>query len=341
MTMLRNVLLVSLPIAAAAALWLGRDTQPASAARPAITRPAVLVAPARVEPVRDPVALAFEAPGRIVAIEVDEGGEVRAGQVIARLDDRLARARVAAAEAAVVQAQASYQLARRGPRGEDLAAALAEAEAARTAAAHRGAEQARSEKLGAVGAVATSVVDADSAAARVAHATATAADARYRALAKGTRIEQRAAAAAALDAARADLDAAKVALDQTLLRAPQDGVVLRRLAEVGALVTTMTPAPIVTVADLSQLALRAEIDEADITAIELGMRAYATAEAHGTTRFPVRITHITRELGRKTARDDDPRARVDTRVLEVLARFEDTSEASLPLGLRMYVHVER
>lgn len=341
MSKLRKALLVVLPLAAAGGLYFGRSTQPASAAQPVVTRPAVLVAPGRVEPVRDPVALAFETTGRIVAIEVDEGDAVRAGQVLARLDDRLAKARVAAAEAAVDGAQASYLLARRGPRGEDLAAAKAELDAAKAAAEHRDAEQARSSKLGAVGAVPSATVDSDSAAARIAAANVTAAAARYQSLVKGTRSEQIAAAAAALDAAKAELEAAKVALDQTLLRAPHDGIVLRRYAEVGALVTTMTPAPIVSVADVSQLQVRAEIDEVDIATIAVGKTAYATADAYGDREFPLRITRVTRELGRKTVRDDDPRARVDTRVLEVLASFEGTPGEPLPLGLRMYVHVAR
>src|SRR5690606_19916211 len=297
MSKLRKALLVVLPLAAAGGLYFGRSTQPASAAQPVVTRPAVLVAPGRVEPVRDPVALAFETTGRIVAIEVDEGDAVRAGQVLARLDDRLAKARVAAAEAAVDGAQASYLLARRGPRGEDLAAAKAELDAAKAAAEHRDAEQARSSKLGAVGAVPSATVDSDSAAARIAAANVTAAAARYQSLVKGTRSEQIAAAAAALDAAKAELEAAKVALDQTLLRAPLDGVVLRRFAEVGALVTTMPPSPIVSVADVSRLQVRAEIDEADVAAIAVGKTAYATADAYGDQRFPIEIVRITRELG--------------------------------------------
>ncbi|HEY5928044.1 MAG TPA: HlyD family efflux transporter periplasmic adaptor subunit [Kofleriaceae bacterium] len=341
MSKLRTALLVSLPLAAAGWFWFGHSTQKAAAARPAITRPATLVAPGRVEPIRDTVALAFEAGGRIIAIDVDEGAAVKAGQVIARLDDRLARARVAAADAAVAGAQASYLLARRGPRGEDLAAAKAELDAAKAAAAHRDAEQVRSEKLGAVGALASAVVDADGAAARVADATAAAANARYQALVKGSRSEQIAGAAATLDAAKAELDAAKIALDQTLLRAPHDGVVLRRFTEIGALVTTMNPQPIVSMADLRQLQIRAEVDEADVASIAVGKTAYATADAFGDRKFPIRVTRITRELGRKTVRDDDPRARVDTRVLEVMATFEGTPNESLPLGLRMYVHVER
>ncbi|MBL0220919.1 MAG: efflux RND transporter periplasmic adaptor subunit [Myxococcales bacterium] len=341
MNKLLKSLLVAAPLVAGTAYWFGHQTTPAQAQPVLNARPLTLVAPGRVEPVRDPVKLAFEAQGRIVAIEVDEGNAVKAGQVIARLDDRLPAARVAAAEAQLAQARARFAFARRGPRGEDLAAARAEADAASAAADHRGAEQARSEALGKTGAVATSVVDADLAAARVATAQAAAAKARYQSLAKGTRLEQVEEAAAAIQLAQAELDAAKVALDQTLLRAPSDGVILRRTAEVGALVTTMTPMPVVTMADLRQLEIRAEIDEADVAAISVGQTAYATADAFGDRKFPVRITRLTNELGRKTVRDDDPRARVDTRVLEVIAQFDGVPGTVLPLGLRMSVHVAK
>src|SRR5262245_54108833 len=249
MSKLRKALYAAIPLAAAGWLWFGHETQSASAHAPIVARPPVLVAPGRVEPVREPVALAFEAGGRIVAIDVDEGDTVKAGQVIARLDDRMAKARVAAAEAAVAGAQANYLLARRGPRGEDVAAAKADVDAAKAAADHRSVEEARSERLGAAGAVASSAVDADATAARVATANAAAATARYQSLVKGTRSEQIAGAAASLDATKAELDAAKIALDQTVLRAPHDGIVLRRFAEVGALVTTVNPTTIVTVAD--------------------------------------------------------------------------------------------
>ncbi|MBV8763182.1 MAG: efflux RND transporter periplasmic adaptor subunit [Deltaproteobacteria bacterium] len=342
MTNLRKILLASVPLALVGALWAGHQTSSASASTsPAVQRAAVITAPARVEPLRDPVALAFETTGRIVEVDVDEGQAVHAGDVLARLDDRLPKARVASAQAQVAAAEARYSLARRGPRHEDVEAARAEADAAAAEAQHRGAERTRSEKLGEAGALASSAVDADDAAARVASSNATAATARYQSLAKGTRTEQIAEASAALDAARAELDAAKIALDQTVLRSPHDGVVLRRLAEVGTLVTTMAPAPVVTVADLSKLEVRAEIDEADVAAIAVGKSAYATADAFGDRHFPVRISRITHELGRKTVRDDDPRARVDTRVLEVIAQFDGAPTTDLPLGLRMYVHVDR
>jgi multidrug resistance efflux pump len=169
-------------------------------------------------------------------------------------------------------------------------------------------------------------------------AQAAAATARYQSLARGTRVEQIDEAAAAIALAQAELDAAKVALDQTRLVAPTDGVILRRTAEVGALVTLNTPIPVVSMADVRTLELRTEIDEADVARIAVGQAAYATADAYGDRRFAIHITRVTGELGRKTVRDDDPRARVDTRVLEAIARFDDAAGGALPLGLRMELH---
>ncbi len=338
---LKKTLVLALPVALAGGwIAIGHQATVASA-NTEVGKPALIVAPARVEPLRDPVALAFETGGRIVAIDVDEGDVVKAGQIVAHLDDRLARARVAGAEAALAQARARDELARHGPRREDLAAAKAEATAALAEADHRSAEQLRSEQLGRVGALASASVDSDSTTARVSIATAAAATARYQALAHGTRRERVAEADAAVEAAAADLVAARVALDQTVLKAARDGVVLRRLAEVGTLVGTLTPLPVVSVADLTTLELRAEIDEADVAAITVGKAAYATADAYGDEKFPIHVIRLTRELGRKTVRDDDPRAKVDTRVLEVVGRFDHAPGEPLPLGLRMYVHLER
>ena len=68
-------------------------------------------------------------------------------------------------------------------------------------------------------------------------------------------------------------------------------------------------------------------------------RGFATAEAYGDKRFPGRVTQIVGELGRKTQRLDDPLARVDTRVLELVFTLDDAGTA-LPLGLRMDVALE-
>ncbi|HEY4240731.1 MAG TPA: HlyD family efflux transporter periplasmic adaptor subunit [Kofleriaceae bacterium] len=335
--MKKRYALLALPLAGGVWFALARGDSSARAAAP--VAPTVLVAPGHVEPVRDPVKLAFESQGRIAEILVDEGDAVTAGQLLARLDDRMPRAQLAAAEAQLASANARLLLARRGPRREELAAARADADAAAAEAAHRGRDAGRSDSLGKQGAIAPVLVDADATAASVATAQSAAARARYQNLALGTRPETIAEASAAVSLAQAQLAQAQVALDQTVIKAPAAGVILRRTAEVGAIVTWTAPLPVLEMANIHDLEIRAEIDEADVAALAVGTPAYATADAFGDKQFPVHVKRLTQELGRKTVRDDDPRARVDTRVLEVIATFDTPSP--LPLGLRMSVHVAR
>ena len=80
--------------------------------------------------------LAFNSPGRIASIDVREGDQVSAGQVLARLDTTALRANQASAAAEVVRAQAELK------RSEDLFAkgwvAASSLEQARATAVARG-----------------------------------------------------------------------------------------------------------------------------------------------------------------------------------------------------------
>jgi multidrug resistance efflux pump len=336
-----SVLLVA-AIAAAGGVWYASSpaTSAIAATTPARADGRLLIAPGLVEPERDPVALAFESPGRVVAIAVDDGDPVTAGQVVAQLDDRFAKARLAGAEAALAAAKARLDLARTGALPEEIAAARAEVAAARAAAAERSTARGRAERLASTGALPAAQADADIASSQVAAAQVDAAAARLRLLERGTRSELRRAAEAEVAAAEAQVAAAQVDLDNTSLRSPVSGIALRRLAEVGTLVATMTPTPIVSVADVGTLQLRVEVDEVDIAGLAVGQTGWATARAHGERRFTGRVTRIHRELGRKEVRTDDPRARVDTRVLEVIFSFDaDAGAEVLPLGLRLELHL--
>lgn len=327
--------------AAAGTAWYAAPSRAAHAAAPiASSEVRTLLAPGRVEPHRAPVELMFEQPGRIQAIFVEEGDAVQAGQVVARLDDRAFRAQLDAATARVAAARAHLDLLRRGARPEEIAAARADADAARAAAAESETQASRADKLLDAQAVAAAEVDTERARARVTAAQAAAAASRATLVARGARVEEIRAAEADLALATAQLDAAQVALDQCALRAPSDGVVLRRRAEVGDLVTAQVPVPVVSIADRDGLELRVEVDEADVGKVVVGQRGWATALAFGDRRFAGRITRVTAELGRKTALADDPRTRVDTRVLEVVLAFDgDAGAADLPLGLRMDAHL--
>jgi len=308
-----------------------------------VAGPRGVVAPARVETRDDVIDLAFELQGggRVVEVLVKEGDRVEAGQVLARLDDRLARARVARAEAAVMAAEARRDLSYRGARANELRAAEAELAAARAAENDREASQGRAERLLAGGAVGAADADSARASADGARAQASAAAARLGLLKEGTRRELRREADAALSAARAELEENRTLLAHTELRAPRAGVILRRRIEPGEFVSTMPPVVVLSMADVSQLELRAEVDESDVGRVEVGQFGYATAEAYGDRRFPGRVLRLTGELGRKQVVVDDPRARIDTRVLEVMFQLDEGApeQAQLPLGLRMELHL--
>jgi len=83
------------------------------------------------------VSIASELGGRIAGLAVEEGDEVEEGQLLARLDDTMAQARLEVAQAGLEVAQARLAQVRAGAREEQLAQAqarLQQAEAARDGA---------------------------------------------------------------------------------------------------------------------------------------------------------------------------------------------------------------
>jgi HlyD family secretion protein len=83
------------------------------------------------------VAIAPELGGRVLELLVEEGDDVEAGQVLARLDGTLLEAQIAAAQAGLDMAQAALAQAQAGARSEQIRqaeAALAQAQAGRDGA---------------------------------------------------------------------------------------------------------------------------------------------------------------------------------------------------------------
>jgi HlyD family secretion protein len=296
-----------------------------------------VVAPGLVEGATRVIELAFARPGRITEVIVREGQGVGAGDVLARLDARVARAQLARAEATLARAVAHRDAENAGARAEEISAAQAEADAAQAKADQLAADRARGEVLFKKSSMSVADVEHLRGAAASADAQRRAAAARLLLVRRGARAEVRRAAEAEVAAARAEVDEAKALLDESELRAPVAGVVLRRHAQSGEQVGIVPPIPVVSMVDASRLRIRAEIDEQDVARVAVGREGYAQAAAFGTRRFPGRVVQIMRAVGRKAIHLDDPLARADTRVLEVMFELVDPPE--VPIGLRMDVHI--
>jgi HlyD family secretion protein len=83
---------------------------------------------------------------------------------------------------------------------------------------------------------------------------------------------------------------ARLVVDYTILKAPFDGVVTVRKAELGEVVVPGTP--VLTLADLDHVWLRAYLNESDLGRVRLGQMVTVSNDSHPNKRYEGRIAFI-------------------------------------------------
>jgi HlyD family secretion protein len=151
------------------------------------------------------------------------------------------------------------------------------------------------------------------------------------------REEDRAKAEADVALSRAQLDEARARLEKTFIRAPIDGIILRKHLNSGESVSDMREMPIVTMANLNKMRVRMDVDETDIGKIQMGQQAFVKADAFGEEKFYGRVIRIGQILGKKNVRTDEPSERVDTKILETLIELEDGKKLSPGLRVDSFI----
>jgi HlyD family secretion protein len=154
---------------------------------------------------RDRIVLKATADEIIIDQPVSEGTLVSAGTLLVKLDDRRQRALVARAQAEVAQADAKLEELRNGARKEDIAAASARVVGAQAAVVEAEASYVRAKQLLAQKLAAQATLDRALASRDEAEAMLESAREELLRLTNGTRPEQLAQGAAALQAAEAQL----------------------------------------------------------------------------------------------------------------------------------------
>lgn len=293
----------------------------------------VAAGPGRVEAASEEVRVSAQVGGRLQRVLVEENDHVTAGQVLAVIDNAEYRARVASAAATLRLREAEGRKVHNGARAQerrDAEAAVREAEAVVDNATT---DVARRRDLARDAVISRAEMDNAEQAFKVARAKLDSARERLSLVDAGAREEDHARADAEIALAHAALDEARAQLEKTFVRAPIDGIVLRRHRRAGETVSTQFDSPVVTIADRSRVRVRVDVDEVDVARLREGQLAYVTADAFGTRRFSGRVMRVGQVLGRKNIRTDEPTERVDTKVLETLIELADGHE--LPLGLRV------
>ena len=233
----------------------------------------------------DVTSLAPKVLGYVTAVEVQDNQSVRAGDVLFRIDDRDYRARLAQAVANVEAAQARLTNADaeiplqhaviRQAEAQRLAS-LAEMNLARKASDRR-------RELIRTSAVSQAQVDESDAALSKAEATLAAAAATIEAQQQRIAVlaSQREAAVAAVAQAQAARDLAQIDLDNTIVRAPVDGVIGNRQVRVGRLVAP--GAALLDIVPVMDVWLVANFKETQVEHIRPGQRARITIDGYSHT----------------------------------------------------------
>lgn len=222
--------------------------------------------------------------GRVMQVAVDAGAQVKAGDVLVRLENDELQAAVAQSRASELQAAARLAGLRSSGRNT-VQATVTQAESVLVAAQ---ADFQRTLDLVAQGFLSQSRLDESRRAVAVAQAQLDGARAQRAAVAEsGTDVTQAQAQLALANAARV---AAEARLGQAVLTAPADAQVLTRLVEPGQIV--QPGRALLALALAGPLQLVAQVDERYVGQLQPGQMASVLADAYPTERFAARVLSI-------------------------------------------------
>ncbi len=244
-------------------------------------------------------AVSSKGTGRLIELKVREGSPVKSGELIGRLD-------ASDVDAALVAAQAGLRQARAGVGQAEAALRQAQVELGNAEA-----ELQRSLGLVQQGFVSAQAVDAARRRADAARAGVASAQAGI------------ASAQGGVAAAQAQIQVQQVNRANTEIRAPFDGVVLVKNANVGDMITPFSSAAgaqgaVVTMADMGTLEVEADVSESNVGKVRIDMPVEISLDALPDARFRGSVTRIVPTV-------DRAKATVMTKV-----RFEQIDPRVLP-----------
>jgi multidrug resistance efflux pump len=282
--------------------------------------------------------LRFEIAGRLVSVEVNDGDRVRQGDTLARLDNTTLACELAKAQATLALAQAEREHLINGARKETRAFAHAQVHAAQARMAQADKRLERGVQLQQHKAIAQQDLDDFTATAQANQAEVEAASARAGELEAPAREDELRMLDAKIALEEARVKQAHAMLDKTKLKAPFDGMVLRVRGEVGELVSD-GDVPTITLANTSEMRVRAYVEEMDALAVTEGQRGDVTVDGLPGVRFAATVVSCTPYMAPKRLLMNMPGERVDVKVREIVLQLDDQNK--LVIGLPVDVCLGR
>jgi len=224
------------------------------------------------------VSVYSEVGGELTKVLVEEGESVKAGQVVAQIDDEELQAACARSKAALAVRRARAAQTNAPARPEELHKARTQLEEARVRMKNAEADLARQKRLFKRDVSSREFLDNASMSFAAAEARFNVAKANLELVEKGARDEERAVLAAEVKEAEALVRQAELRLEKATIKAPITGIVDKRYLDQGAYVDTDDP--IFRIVDMHTVKVLASVPERDIAAVRPGLRVDLEVDAH-------------------------------------------------------------
>lgn len=297
------------------------QAEPAKAATPK-DLPWIAAAPGRVEPKSGQVRVGTGLLGRIAEVTVKINDEVEEGELLIRLDDEEARARLQAAETEASARKRERDAQPLDKAREDLRKAEDAVFAAERQLTNARFEleyelQAKRSGSGSVQRVADARKHLTSARDKLQKERSLYATAQAKAdVPAPNRLES------ALQAARSDVAVAEALLEKTRIRAPIPGTVLQLPAKAGEMVAPSPETALAIIGDMSLVRVKAEIDEHDVSKVKVGGKVIVKSNAYPGREFEGTVSEMAPTLATPKVSLRGARRPTDVEVREVTIDLE-------------------
>lgn len=275
-------------------------------------------------------AASFKIAGRVTERLVTEGDIVKAGQIIAKLDDVDLKQEVSLRRAELEATKASLKELHAGFRPEEVQEATAALSRAKAEEDRYKKDFERQQGLFQKEVISQRELEATRMSYETASARVREAEQQLTLRKKGFRAEQIEQGEAKLQQAQQALEIAETRLGYATIVSPFDGLVLSKSIEPGEYVSAGTP--IVTIGQMNNVWLRAYIDETDLGRVHVGQSAKVKTDSYPNKTYPGEISFISSEseFTPKTVQTEKERVKLVYRIKIDIANPEMQLKPGMP-----------
>lgn len=288
-----------------------------------------------VEPLTEVRRLSFKSNGVIDDCRVVPGREVQQGDVLVSLRNGEEKTAVAVAEQELATARANRARTLAGTHKHRVEMARQRVAGLRERLEYARREAERNRNLAQSSAVGAADNDRTATNLRESTAVLRQAEAELAYFEQSVRPEDRAAADAEVRVAEARLAWRQQQLEDTCVRAPFAGRVLEVVKREGEAIRLADNEPVVLLADMSHIRIRAEIEDRFVQQLRVGQDAVIYGRGLGARTYAGKVTLVKDIMGSKTLFARSAGERKDAEVIQVF--IEPEAGFTAPVGLRVDV----